>query len=229
MTIENNGLDIMGMDEIENENTSIDDIENESVNLIFVGIDKSGSMNPYKTTMTDSLTNFKQALLDSKEVDELLLARADFSNNLIENSGYKKVEQFPTDYDAAGMTPLYDVVVEGSQKLIKYMEVLRNQGMRVKAVFSVFSDGADTSSAHSITEARKAIEELNSKEITTAFIAFGGEAQKEANDLKFKNILNIGGSADPASELRKAFNVLSKSVIESSKSVVNTTDNFWNV
>lgn len=39
---------IDGLDEIEMQNTAVDDIDSENVNLIFIGIDKSGSMSSYR-------------------------------------------------------------------------------------------------------------------------------------------------------------------------------------
>lgn len=74
------------------------------------------------------------------------------------------------------------------------------------------------------SEAKRRIQDLNSKEITTAFISFGGTATGIAKSLGFRNILDVSSSA---SELRKAFDCLSKSVIESSKSVVADGDNFF--
>ncbi|HBY21227.1 MAG TPA: hypothetical protein DEG71_09540 [Clostridiales bacterium] len=219
----NDGLDILGLDEVEIENTSVEEIDNESVNLIFVGIDGSGSMSGYVSDMKKSLNDFKDALLNSKEVDEILVARADFADR-INVGGYKKVNEFDIAYSANGMTALYDVVVEGKEKLTNYMTFLKNQGMRVKAVFAVFSDGDDTSSRRLIADAKNSVKYLNDEEITTAFISFGGGATGIAKTLGFKNILPVGGSA---SELRKAFNCLSKSVIESSKAVVNSTDDFF--
>jgi hypothetical protein len=216
-------LDIMGMDEIEIENTSVDDIDNESVNLIFVGIDESGSMSPYINDMKKCLTDFKDALSNSKEVDEILIARADFESN-INIGGYKKVSEFDSVYDAYCMTALYDVIVEGTDKLKNYMTYLKNQGMRVKAVFAIFSDGEDTCSKKAASQAKNSIKSLNEEEIVTAFISFGGSSAGIAKALEFKNILPVGSSA---SELRKAFNCLSKSVIESSKTVVNKTDDFF--
>lgn len=219
-------IDVMGLDEIEVENTAIDDINSEVVNLIFVAIDQSGSMGSYVADMKKSLTNFKTALEGSKEVDEMLVARANFNmyKNDIMVGGYKKITEFDTNYRTSGMTPLYDVVIEGAEKLNNYMTYLKDQGMRVKAVFAVFSDGEDTSSQASISEARNAIVDLNNKEVTTAFISFGSEAITEAEKLQFKNKLQVGSTE---SELRKAFDCLSKSVIESSKSVVGNQDNFF--
>ena len=92
---------IDGLDEIEMQNTAVDDIDSENVNLIFIGIDKSGSMSPYRGDMVSCLKEFKQALTDSKEADEILVARADF-NSSINVGGYKKITEFDTSYDASG-------------------------------------------------------------------------------------------------------------------------------
>lgn len=216
---------IDGLDEIEIANTSIDEIDNENINLFYIAIDSSGSMDEYSNDMRISLNNFKDALINSKEADEILVARADFSDRT-NIGGYKKISEFNTDFSACGCTALYDVIVEGAQKLKEYREYLKNEGMRVKAVFSVFSDGVDNSSHYSLSDAKRAVEDLNKEEITTAFISFGGEATQVSKNLGFRNLLDVNGSS---SELRKAFNCLSKSVIESSKSVVADEDDFFQI
>lgn len=216
---------IDGLDEIEVENTSVDEIDSENINLIFVGIDRSGSMNRFVPDMKKALADFKDALTNSKEADEILIARADFADR-ITVGGYKKISEFDTNYDAEGMTAMYDTIVDGVDKLDQYRNFLKQEGMRVKAVFAIFSDGEDTSSQNSMSSARQKIEHLNAEEIVTAFISFGGDATQTAKDLKFKNILDVSSSA---SDLRKAFNCLSKSVIENSKSAVDNTDDFFGV
>lgn len=220
-----NEMIIEGLDDIEVANTSIDDIESENVNLIFVGIDQSGSMHPYVTDMGSALSRFKQALEESKESDDILVARANFAAD-IDIGGYKKISEFDCNYTAWGATPMYDVIVDGSLKLDGYRTFLKDQGVRVKAVFAIFSDGDDTCSVRTFGDAKAAIEKLNHEEITTAFISFGGAATKTAKDLGFRNILDVASSA---SELRKAFDCLSKSVIESSKSVVADEDDFFQI
>ena len=223
---EENGIEIDGLDEIEVENTAVDDLESESINLIFLGIDESGSMGSYIKDM-HCLSEFKTALTDSKEADEILVARADFADD-IKIGGYKKISEFDTGFDVYGCTAMFDTIVEGSEKLKEYRKFLKEQGMtRVKAVFAIFSDGLDNQSSHSFGEAKQAVEFLNSEEITTAFISFGGQATQTAKDLGFRNILDVASSA---SELRKAFNCLSKSVIESSKSVLSDDgDDFFQI
>ena len=109
-------------------------------------------------------------------------------------------------------------------KLKDYMEFLKQQGMRVKAVFAIFSDGEDNNSKHSRSDANDAIKSLNKLEVVTAFVSFGTDALLEARNLSVKNILEVGQTE---SELRKAFNQLSKSMISQSKSQVPNTDDFF--
>lgn len=223
MDIEEMGMEIDGLDELEIENTAIDDLESENVNLMMIGIDQSGSMGQYRIEMCQCLADFKDALENSKEANEILVARANFSDN-VEITGYKAINEFDTQYGVYGMTAMYDTVVEGSQKMLEYRKFLRDQGVRVKCVFAIFSDGFENGSHASLSTAKQAITNLNNEEITTAFISFGSDAKVEAQQLGFVNILEVGSSA---SELRKAFNCLSKSVIESSKSVVSDGDAFF--
>lgn len=220
-----NELEIDGLDEIEIENTAVDDLDSENINLIFIGIDESGSMSRYISEMKKSLSEFKTALSDSKEADEILVARADFSDS-IQVGGYKKISEFDTGFNTYGCTAMYDTIVEGTEKLRDYRKFLKDQGVRVKAVFAIFSDGIDNQSRNSFSDAKRAIEFLNSEEITTAFISFGGDATQVSKDLGFRNLLDVASSA---SDLRKAFNCLSKSVIESSKSVLADEDDFFQV
>ena len=220
-----NGIEIDGLDDIEIENTSVEEIDSENINLIFLGIDQSGSMSSFSNDMKHSLNEFKDALTNSKEADEILVARANFEDS-IDIGGYKKIEEFDTAFRAGGCTAMYDAITEGTEKLKEYRQYLKDQGVRVKAVFAIFSDGLDNSSHSNFSEAKRSIEFLNNEEITTAFISFGGEATNEAKSLGFRNILDVTSSA---SELRKAFNCLSKSVIESSKSVVADGDDFFQI
>lgn len=220
-----NEMDIDGLDEIEIANTAIDDLESENINLIFLGIDCSASMVQWGQDMKKSLSEFKTALTDSKESDEILVARADFSDS-ISVGGYKKISEFDTGFVTGGCTAMYDTIVEGADRLKEYRKFLKDQGVRVKAVFAIFSDGLDNQSVNNFGNAKQTVDFLNNEEITTAFISFGGQATQEANDLGIRNVLDVASSA---SELRKAFDCLSKSVIESSKSVLADEDDFFKV
>lgn len=220
----NDEVVIDGLDKVEVANTSINEIDSENVNLIFVGIDRSGSMFGFRNDMGKALGDFKDALSNSKEADEILVARADFSDST-SIGGYKKISEFDTAYTTGGCTALYDTIIEGADKLKEYRDFLKNEGMRVKAVFAIFSDGLNNV-GNDFSSAKRAVEYMNKEEIVTAFISFGGEATQTAKDLGFRNILDVSSSA---SELRRAFNCLSKSVIENSKSAVSKQDDFFDV
>lgn len=220
-----NGFEIDGLEDIEMMNTSVEDIDSENINLIFIGIDQSGSMSSFKADMKHSLQEFKKALTDSREAEEILVARADFTHEIM-IGGYKKISEFDTAYHASGGTALYDAVTEGTRKLREYRSFLKAEGVRVKAVFAVFSDGRDESSKSSFAQAKDSVDFLNDEEITTAFISFGGAAAKTAADLGFCNILDVTSSAG---ELRRAFDCLSRSVIESSKSAAADGDDFFQI
>ncbi len=209
---------IDGLDQTEMINTSVEEIDSENVNLIFVGIDRSSSMWRFEADMKKALEDFRDALGASGEADEILVARADFSGD-ISVGGYRKIQEFDTNYTTGGCTALYDVIQEGCRKLKEYRDFLKNEGMRVKAVFAIFSDGENT-----IGNDFSGAAYLNGEEIVTAFVSFGGEASKTAGDLGFRNILDVSSSA---AELRRAFNCLSRSVIEHSRSVLSRQDDFF--
>lgn len=199
---ENNiGMEIDGLEEIEMENTSVDEIDSENINLIFLGIDQSGSMDAFRSDMKHSLAEFRDALKDSREAEEILVARADFEDK-ITVGGYKKIGEFDTSFSAGGCTAMYDAVTEGTRRLREYRQYLKDQGVRVNAV--VISSSLRKS---------------------THFFA-SPKLLLEAKDLGFRNILDVTSSA---SELRKAFDCLSKSVIESSKSVVADGEDFFQI
>jgi hypothetical protein len=216
-------ITILGLDEIEIQNTSIEEIDAEEVTLMFVGIDQSGSMDSYTNDMLECLKNFKDALADSKEADSILLVRANFDSR-VDIPGYKRIGEFDTHYRAAGSTAMYDCIVEGVEKMLEYRHYLKTAGHRVKAVFSIFSDGEDNVSSNNISVAKNKIDKLNKEEIVTAFISFGG-GDSTAKSLGFQNMLTTAANA---SELRKSFDCLSKSLIETSKNIVTPgTTNFF--
>jgi len=219
-------LSISGLEDIEIENTSIEEIDSEEVMLIFVGIDESGSMRDYKEdgTMEQCLKDFKDALLNSKEAEKILIVRANFASNY-DIGGYKPISEFATDYESYGLTVLYDVIFEGSEKLLDYRQFLKNNGHRVKAVFAIFSDGINEGSKHHMRDALTCIKRLNAAEVITSFLCFSPNSENEAKDLEFRNILKVGTSP---SELRRGFDCLSKSLIEVSQNVIDP-DDFFNM
>lgn len=214
------------------ENVRIEDLESEKQTLISILVDESGSMSSYTKAMKECLNSFKDAIVNSKEVDSILVSKTNFSESVY-TGGFVAPCLFETNYSANGGTALYDAIVVAEKKIggndnRGYMDELRNSGIRTKGVVAIFSDGEDTSSSATLEEAKEAIRRMqnNDNGITVAFIAFGNGAESIANDLGIKstNVLDVSASV---SELRRAFNVLSNSAISFSKKADVGDENFF--
>ena len=213
--------DISGVDR--SPNLPIDEIENERQTLVNLVIDCSGSMSGYVQTMVGCLESFKQAIKNSKQEDEMLVAITRFGiRSGVEYEGYQLVNSMSTSYSADGMTPLYDAVCGVQERLYDgqdngYMEELVQEGIKVKGIVVILSDGCENDSKyHDLQDSRRAIDLLCKQEIIVAFVAFGGEARDEADRLGVdpQNIMETDASE---SELRRIFDIVSKSAISASK------------
>jgi hypothetical protein len=202
-------------------NLPVDEIENERQTLFRFVVDRSGSMDQYAREMEYFLGVQKEALGESKQEDEILMGLTLFDDN-IDHSGYRLIEDFPTDYSVCGRTALYDAVIEAADGLYMgdgtgYMEVLQQQGVKTKACFFVFSDGYDNVSRAGVANAKAAIERLQNYEIIVAFVEFGPDAGGVARQLGVKGENIINTTADKHA-LRQLANVVSKSALSFSAS-----------
>lgn len=220
-------LDDLGIEEIEATNATIEEIDAEAIDILFVALDESGSMSKHKADMIPALQDFKTSMQNSKESEHILVARLNFHDIVEPVGGYQPIDDFDASYTTYGGTLLYDGICEGAEKFLAYIKYLKANGMRVKGVFSTFSDGEDnTSYNNQLSDATRVIAELNAAEYPTVFIAFGQEALDEANRLGYSRIVDIVNTPDPGKALRAAFNRLSKSVVEYSKHDGADADNF---
>ena len=204
-----------GLDETYATNMDVDDVISPSVMLVDFAIDGSSSMNPYEKTMQDCLEHYKQAISNSKQADEMLVSKTVF-NSTIETGGYVAPEDFNTDYSAYGCTKLYDTIIDRRQRLLNYMEQLKNNGTNARACMVILTDGEDVGSRYRASDARQAIQDLISKEITVAFIAFGQAAFGVADSLGIRK-QNVKQVSNDESELRRVIDLVSKSAISASK------------
>lgn len=206
---------IDGLDETYAENMDVDEVEAASVMLVDFAIDGSGSMDSYERVMQDCLVHYKNAICNSKQADEMLVSKTIF-NSSIQTGGYVAPDDFNTDYYASGTTKLYDTIVDRKQRMLAYMDQLKNNGTNVRACFVILTDGEDVGSRCSLADARNAIKELKQKEITVAFIAFGQGAFGIAKSLDI-NDNNVKEVSNDESELRRVIELVSKSAISASK------------
>lgn len=226
-----NDIDIREIDEIgfDEMNLGVDDIENENQTLICFVIDESGSMGGNQTTMVQEVENFKQAVIDSKVADEMLVSFITFGNGNIATTGYQRVQDISFAYRPDGSTPLHDAIITAQKQLYDgagngYLEKLRSNGVSAKAAIAILSDGWDNDSRYSANDAKKAIELLKYAEIGVSFTAFGADAKGIAANLGVDPAGITDTGADPHA-IRARFNAASKSAISASKSAGTGTSN----
>ncbi len=206
---------IDGLDETYAENMDVDEVASASIMLVDFAIDGSSSMSPFESTMQDCLVHYKNAICNSKQADEMLVSKTIFASE-IQTGGYVAPDDFNPDYASYGRTKLYDTIVDRKQRMLEYMEQLKNNGTNVRACFVILTDGEDVGSSCSISDARNAIKELLRREITVAFIAFGQDAFGIADSLGI-NKNNVKEVSNDESELRRVIDLVSKSAISASK------------
>lgn len=206
---------IDGLDETYATNMDIDDVVSPSIMLVDFLIDGSGSMHKHERTMCECLEHYKEAISNSKQADEMLVSKTVFEST-ITTGGYVQPEDFNTDYSADGRTRLYDAIIDRRQRMLEYMKQLKDNGTNARACLVILSDGKDFGSQYHASDARQAIQDLISKEITVAFISFGQEASGVADSIGVKKN-NVKEVSNDESELRRVIDLVSKNAISASK------------
>lgn len=221
----------------------LDDIEHTEVTLLAVLIDETGSMYGVTQEVIDGYNVLLDAMNGAKGSQGILfdtaLFNSDNPNNVLH--GFIPVEQAQANhrlstatYQPNSGTPLFDAVLALLNRTVSYAEMLRNNGITVKVIVAVISDGDDNDSRQGGTAAKvKAVADALMKQevYTLAFIGISGEPgfnpRTLAASMGFPNVLVAGASA---SEVRKMFNQLSASSVQASKAKVGTgnSTNFFN-
>ena len=204
-----------GLDETNATNMDVDEVASPSVMLVDFAIDGSGSMDIYESVMQECLQHYKNAICNSKQADEMMVSKTIFASS-IETGGYVAPEDFNSDYRAGGRTRLYDAIIDRRQRMLDYMSQLKSNGTNARACMIILSDGYDYGSTYRASDARNAILDLISKEITVAFIAFGQDAFGVADSIGIKK-QNVKEVSNDERELRRVIDLVSKSAISASK------------
>ncbi|MCI9177919.1 MAG: VWA domain-containing protein [Clostridia bacterium] len=227
---QSNGVIVAGLDETYAENMDACEIEAARVTNFGIFVDGSGSMLHWEDIMRDCLQHVKNAILGSKQADEIQVGITRFASQVVPG-GYQPVGKMSTDYYASGRTLLYDAIVDGTPRLLNYMNEQRANGTSTQGIIVIMSDGEDVGSHNQLRDAREAIKQLLDAEVTVAYIAFGDGAHGIAEKLGVPqgNIKNVDATE---SELRSIFDLMSRSAISASKAAAagNTAGGgFWNV
>lgn len=221
---------VAGLDDSFAENFAADEIEAARVTNFGIWVDESGSMRIFESTMRGCLVHVKNAILGSKQADEIQVGVTRFSSQ-VTPGGYQPVNKMTDDYRASGRTLLYDCIADGAPRLLNYMNEQQANGTSTQGIVVILSDGEDYGSRNRLRDAKAAIQDLLNAEVTVAFIAFGNEARGIAEKLGIpaENIKNVDATE---SELRSIFDLMSKSAISASKNAADgntAAGGFWDV
>lgn len=197
--------------------------------LVSVLGDDSGSIrfSGNEQAVRDGFNGMLDSLGASKQQDNILVLTK-FLNGTIHCSyiPLNDVEKLDKhNYQATGGTPLYDETVKLLATVIAKTKEFENNGIQVRTISLIATDGDDCGSHHSTaSDVKKIVQEMLSKE--KHIIAAMGF---DNGSCDFKQVFTEMGipdqwqltAASTASEIRKAFQVFSRSATSASKSAAN--------
>lgn len=173
-------------------NISVDDIRDSEQALLYMVIDKSGSMynNGLEDAVRKGLDDVKRVVNGSKEVKCIQTAMTFFGSSL-DMRPFQYGECIDTSYEAnEASTRLYDAVVESCKNMISQYDTLKPTA-KVKGVMLIFTDGGENGSElyHDAKEVQKYLDELRKRDIPYLVASFKGVDGKQlARDFKTEPI-----------------------------------------
>lgn len=173
-------------------NISVDDIRDSEQALLYMVIDKSGSMynNGLEDAVRKGLEDVKRVVNGSKEVKCIQTAMTFFGSSL-DMRPFQYGECIDTSYEAnEASTRLYDAVVESCKNMISQYDTLKPTA-KVKGVMLIFTDGFENGSElyHDAKEVQKYLDELRKRDIPYLVASFKGVDENQlARDFKTEPI-----------------------------------------
>ena len=208
---------------------NVSDLQASEVVLVTFLIDDSGSISSANNEqpMRDGVNGCVEALIDSKQQDNIVV-RVVYLNGT-QLTAYAPLNSVPKldsqNYRANGGTPLYDETVKTLATVIAKTKEFENNGIQVRTITAICTDGQDV---HSRTSDASDVDALITDMLATekhivAGIGFDNGSTDfnqifAAMGIKDNWILTSGASA---SDIRKAFQVFSRSAASASKSAAN--------
>lgn len=201
------------------------DFASDTIDIIALVYDYSGSMDSYQSSMKKANKAFYNSFSKFEEKGSVAIAKARFAS-FFDMTTFDSIDKFDTTYSSGGGTRLYYAIVEAGEKVIAYYnEIVKRLNVRPKITFLVFSDGDDNESKGYYAQAKNMVTELNSLDATTVFVAFGEAIESGiGDDLKFSCTKDINS----VEELVQCMGTeLSKSCKEQSKSAYSLKSEFF--
>jgi uncharacterized protein YegL len=206
--------------------TAMDNIMATDVTLITVLIDASSSIGTsgLEQAVRDGQNQLVDSFAGSKEKDAILMALWSFNQTQNVYHSYVPVSDATRlngqNFQAGGATALYDTWCDALAANVAYAEQLRATGTPCRSVVVVITDGGDYGSKRRAGDcARISADLLKSEQFVLAFVGVGAETdfRKVARSMGIPDGCVMVATQATASELRKAFQMVSQSAIRASQ------------
>lgn len=194
--------------------------EAETINVVFV-IDKSSSTNRFINDLNNTLNEFLHEFQRSHVASKMLLSVIEFNDKVDVVSAFQPISDVK-DFDIKpyGCTNLYGAVLAGLENAVQYRKDLENNGISVKTLVFVITDGESNEGIGPELVKQKIDEiyqdESNCFSFTVMMFGLGDEANfdeaREKMGIKPEMLGKLGATAK---DLRKMVSFISSSVSSS--------------
>lgn len=206
-----------------------DQIKSSEVILVTVLVDDSGSIRSSgnEQPMRDGYNLLRESLIQTKQLDNIIVQARYLNGKVL--TAYQPVDKIPVmdkgNYQATGGTPLYDEsCVTLGTVMAKYLD-LKNNGIQTRTITVIMTDGEDCgSNQHDASDVKTLIDDMMRDENhIVAGVAFDNGRTTVRDTFQAMGvpdawILTVNNTA---TDIRKAFALVSKSASVGSKSAAN--------
>lgn len=207
----------------------IDNVKSSEVILLNILVDDSGSIQSAgnEQPIRDGHNMLIQALMESKQQDNIEVLNRYLNGTVL--YPYTPLSLIPNmdsrNYHANGGTPLFDEAAKLLATVIAKTQDFKNNGIQVRTITLIMTDGEDVHSRISTTNDVKKIvtDMLRSEDHIVAAMGF------DNGSCNFKQVFSDMGipdrwiltTGDDKSSIRKAFQVFSQSAVRASQSAAH--------
>lgn len=194
--------------------------EAETINVVFV-IDKSSSTNRFINDLNNTLNEFLHEFQRSHVASKMLISVIEFNDKIDVVSAFQPISDLK-DFNVQpyGCTNLYGAVLAGLENAVQYRKDLENNGISVKTLVFIITDGEDNEGVDPSLVKQKIDEiyqdESNCFSFTVMMFGLGDEANfdeaREKMGIKPEMLGKLGATAK---DLRKMVSFISSSVSSS--------------
>lgn len=183
---------------------------------------------------TASTEVFLKELKGCHRKDDIVIKGITFDEEVRHTSGFMRIVDTPDDYlhiqPQGRGTALYDATLQALEAAVQYRTDLEEQGVDVRTIVYIMTDGVDNSSStSSCSRIKSIIDDLRKKESWSSSFTINVLGVGEDSDFR-KACINMSLNPDKcldtisasAAEIRKHMGVISQSISSStSQAVVN--------